>query len=252
MSYNLSKYISVEVKPTLLAAKQHLGAYADGDVLFDWTEFKLPNGTNRLVGVTAIVRGNDGAAQDCPMDLMFATKTPAGLAPQSTGTEQGAMLPTANPYYNEIIGGVKLDATDYSDQVQISIGSATVASSGECPILFESYDNDSTPPVDGMYSFYVAASSNSSAPNFDSNTAVAFAYGAASSSVITLDGTSALLNLAPGDVVRANDEAVMGTISTVDSATQITLTAANTAAIADGDLVYRLSPITLKLTFERH
>ena len=79
MSYNLSKYISVEVKPTLLAAKQHLGAYADGDVLFDWTEFKLPNGTNRLVGVTAIVRGNDGAAQDCPMDLMFATKTPAGL-----------------------------------------------------------------------------------------------------------------------------------------------------------------------------
>ena len=176
---SLAKYITRTVKPTLLAAKQHLGAYADGDVLFDWTEFNLPNGTSRLVGVTAIVRGNDGAAQDCPMDLMFATKTPAGSAPQSTGTEQGAMLPTANPYYNEIIGGVKL------------------------------------------------------------------------ASIITLDGTSALLNLAPGDVVRAQDEAVMGTINTVDSATQITLTAANTAAIADGDLVYRLSPITLKLTFER-
>ena len=245
MSYNLSKYISVEVKPTLLAAKQHLGAYADGDVLFDWTEFKLPNGTNRLVGVTAIVRGNDGAAQDCPMDLMFATKTPAGLAPQSTGTEQGAMLPTANPYYNDIIGGLKLDATDYSDQVQISMGSTTVVESGECPIIFEA-------SATGSNKFYVAATANSGAPNFDSNTAVAFAYGAASASLITLDGTSALLNLAPGDVVRAQDEAVMGTINTVDSATQITLTAANTAAIADGDLVYRLSPITLKLTFERH
>ena len=245
---SLAKYITRTVKPTLLAAKQHLGAYADGDVLFDWTEFNLPNGTSRLVGVTAIVRGNDGAAQDCPMDLMFATKTPAGSAPQSTGTEQGAMLPTANPYYNEIIGGVKLDATDYSDQVQISIGSATVASSGECPILFESYG---TAPDDGRYSFYVAASANSSGPNFDSNTAVALAYGAASASIITLDGTSALVNLAPGDVVRAQDEAVMGTINTVDSATQITLTAVNTAAIADGDLVYRLSPITLKLTFER-
>jgi len=217
---SLAKYITRTVKPTLLAAKQHLGAYADGDVLFDWTEFNLPNGTSRLVGVTAIVRG----------------------------TEQGAMLPTANPYYNEIIGGVKLDATDYSDQVQISIGSATVASSGECPVLFESYG---TAPDDGRYSFYVAASANSSGPNFDSNTAVALAYGAASASIITLDGTSALVNLAPGDVVRAQDEAVMGTINTVDSATQITLTAVNTAAIADGDLVYRLSPITLKLTFER-
>ena len=238
----MDRYIKREVKPTLLAAKLHLGAYADGDVIFDWQEITLPGRANyRLVGATAIVRGNDGAAQDCPMDLMFAKKS---TTPQSIGTEQGAMLPTANPYYNDIIGGLKLDATDYSDQVQISMGSTTVVESGECPIIFEA-------SATGSNKFYVAATANSGAPNFDSNTAVAFAYGAASASLITLDGTSALLNLAPGDVVHAQDEAVMGTISTVDSATQITLTAANTEAIVDGDLVYNLSPIKLILTFEK-
>ena len=251
-----SKYFTVRVKPTLLAAKQHLGAYADGDVIFDWTEFKLSNGAHRLIGCTAVVRGNDGAAQDCPMDLMFATQTQghggvaAGAAPQSIGTQQAASIPTANPYYNDLIGGMKLQAADYGEQVQTSIAYAEGVRGAECPILFESYGN--TVPSDGNYTFYVTATANSAAPNFDSNTAVANVYGAASASIITLDGTSALTTLAPGDVVRAQDEAIMGTVSTVDSATQITLTAANTAAIADGDVVYRLSPITLIFTFERY
>ena len=55
----------------------------------------------------------------------------------------------------------------------------------------------------------------------------------------------------PGDKLVAHDGAVLGTVSTVDSATQLTLTAANTDAIEHDDYIYNENPIRIKLFFER-
>ena len=69
---------------------------------------------------------------------------------------------------------------------------------------------------------------------------------------VPLDSKDATLGFAPGDVVHAVDDAVLGTIKTVDSATQITLTKANVDAIADSDIIYNVSPIQLILACETH
>ena len=57
---------------------------------------------------------------------------------------------------------------------------------------------------------------------------------------------------APGDVIHAVDDAVLGTIKTVDSATQITLTKANVDAIENNDVLYNVSPIQLILGGPRY
>jgi hypothetical protein len=66
--------------------------------------------------------------------------------------------------------------------------------------------------------------------------------------VKTLD---ALISLGPGDILRDEDNQLLGTVKTVDSATQITLEAncANVSAV--DKLVYNTTPITLLLSFEK-
>ena len=56
---------------------------------------------------------------------------------------------------------------------------------------------------------------------------------------------------AKGDVIGAHDGAAIGTIATVESNTAITLETNNTDALANGDLIYNLNPITLIFSFER-
>jgi hypothetical protein len=75
-------------------------------------------------------------------------------------------------------------------------------------------------------------------------------FAAGTQTVITLDTRVASPNWAPGDVMHASDDAVLGTIKTVDSDTQITLTKANVDAIANNDVLYNVSPIQLILTCE--
>ena len=75
-------------------------------------------------------------------------------------------------------------------------------------------------------------------------------FAAGAQTVITLDTLDATLAFAPGDLVHAVDDAVLGTVKTVDSATQITLTAPNTDAIANNDVLYNANPITLVLSCE--
>jgi hypothetical protein len=56
---------------------------------------------------------------------------------------------------------------------------------------------------------------------------------------------------AAGDVLHAADNAILGTISSVDNATQVTLTAANTDAIENTDELYNINPIRIILHFEK-
>ncbi len=59
----MGKFFNVTVKGTVTASKQHVGAFAPGDVLFDWTAFDVPKGSSLLKNVYAKVRGLNGADQ---------------------------------------------------------------------------------------------------------------------------------------------------------------------------------------------
>ena len=251
----LGKYITRTVKPTIAANLANGdAALTANDVVFDWTAFTLPNGVNRLVGVTVIAPPtNAGASQDFPLDLLFATNTrgnggiASGSAPQSIGTISSAATPAASPYYNDLVGAVKIDASDFTDTEPRSIGVTGVAQGGMNPVIFESYADSSS---EGEYTFYVAATTPGT-PSLQSGIDINEGNaGAGTQTTITVDGATAL-TLAPGDVLHAQDNAVLGTVSSITNATTIVLTAANEEAFQEDDIIYNNNPITLIFTFER-
>ena len=93
------------------------------------------------------------------------------------------------------------------------------------------------------------------AANFDFTSIKAVnetSFDAGAQTIITMDGSGMDVreHFAPGDVLHAHDDAVLGTVKTAHSATQITLTAANTEAIAEDDIIFDVNPITLVFGFE--
>jgi len=237
-----TRYFTKVVKPFMTIAKQDGGAYSNDDVLFLSTPFEIPKGTSRLIGATATVRGNDGAAQALPFDLLFSSSSLA----MGTESDTAILRPS-----NDLLGVVSFAAADYGGNSLdfFSIASASATPPALC--LTSDDGNNSTFGRElGVDRIYVSGLSGG-AFNFASTTAVTAAHSAGQSTVITLDGKSALLTLAAGDIVFANDGANIGTIKSVDSATQITLEKPNVAAIADGDEVYPRQPIKIILSFER-
>ena len=71
----LSKYFTVKVKPTITASLQ-TGVFTAGDVVWDWTSFEVPKGTNRIIGATLMVRGTNGtgaATNQAGFEIYFAS-----------------------------------------------------------------------------------------------------------------------------------------------------------------------------------
>jgi len=232
-----------------MPASIQAAAYADTEILFDWHKVEGFKG-GAIDGVKVIVRGTDGAAQTMvAIDLFFATShipTPADnastsisrdrtiidVAPTTLGTT-GAAVDTPG-WFNNLVGHVPVLAGDFNDADLIYLNIANVNLVGE------------EIPVSG--DLYVAAVAKGA---LDFRTTVRVnetGFAAGTQTVITLDSKDATLGFAPGDVVHAVDDAVLGTIKTVDSATQITLTKANVDAIADSDIIYNVSPIQLILS----
>ena len=256
------KYFSVEVKPQFVASvMEAAGAIDANDVLFSWTPFKVPTGGNRLIGITAIVRSANGTLHSPLLDLYFASQTQghggvaACSAPQAIGSLETVMKPSANPFYNDLIGSAQILADDYTHGGHTSVATTAIGTGGQSPIIMGNAYNADCDDSEGFQTVYMAATTPST-PNFHSDVAVNEAgFGAGTQTVITVSGTDALEVFAPGDIIHAQDDAVLGTISTVDSATQITLTAANTEAIvgSDGtaDRLYNIHPMKFILSFEK-
>jgi len=242
----MGRYFTKTVKPTMLAAKMDSGAYSADDVLFDWFAFDVPKGTSMLKGVTALVRGNDGAAQFLPFDVLFAKSDADGTAPTSLGTEHA----TANGvgFYNNLLGMIRFAASDYGQKSLDTIGIANVAAAP--PLGFALTGEPDSGTNVGYDKIYVGGLAGG-AFNFASTVTVnETSFDAATQTEITVDTKDATLVLAPGDVIIAQDEAAIGTLVTVE-ATRLVLESANTAAIANNDEVYNQSPITLILSFEK-
>ena len=229
----------------IMPASIQAAAYADTEILFDWHKIEGLKGT-AITGIQTIVRGTDGADQAAAtlvgMDLFFATShipTPndgvnvsVDAVPPTLGTT-GAAVDTPG-WFNNLIGYVPIVAADMSDGDLVYLNMAS-KSGLSIPIGAD---------------VYVAAISKGA---FDFRTTVRVnetGFAAGAETVITLDSKVASPVFAPGDVIHAVDDAVLGTIKTVDSDTQITLTKANVDAIADSDILYNVTPIQFILTSE--
>ena len=180
------------------------------------------------------------------IDLLFATTsipTPSDdvnvsvdQVPTTLGTT-GAAVDTPG-WFNNLVGYVPVASGDFNDADLIYLNTANVSLAGkEIPV--------------GPGDLYVAAVAKG-ALDFRTTVQVNEAnFAAGTQTVITLDTKDATLLFAPGDVIHAVDDAVLGTIKTVDSATQITLTKANEEAIENNDVLYNVSPIQLILSGTR-
>ena len=233
-----------KVSPIMPASIQ-ASAYADTEILFDWHKIDIKRASS-ISGLQCIVRGTNGAAQTMVgIDLLFATShipTPddsanvsIDVAPVTLGTT-GAAVDTPG-WFNNLCGYVPIAAGDFNDADLVYLNIAT--------------KSDLNIPVNG--DLYVAAIAKG-ALDFRQTAQLNDADGltAGETATIAVDTRVVTPNWAPGDVIHAVDDAVVGTIKTVDSDTQITLTTANVDALEDDDVLYNVSPIQLILACETH
>jgi len=267
----VNKYFNVEVKPTIQASKL-VTVYGGGDVVFDWHAIDIPKGASRLVGVTAILRQKHGTAgNEFPFQLVYA-KSIGNVAPSSLGTVN--LTADGTGYYNNVIGKSTFVAKDYmSDVLDNGVVVAALAQGGadsEKPsIILEGEPNSGTNV--GFDKLYVGMISEGA---FDFTTAALTdaavdVSGLSAATITTIDGTAADLVFAVGDVLHAQDDVVIGEITSLD-ADNITFrhdgengTPANFAAwqvqngagtagdLADGDELINVNPIKIILHLEK-
>lgn len=228
------KFYSVTVKPKLTASKQ-TGAYASGDVLFDWTEVPVDRGTSRLVSVQIVFRGTDGAEQSQGLELFFSKSS----SENTLGVENA----TATMYpSNDIVGFLYINDSAFSgslDTFSVSSGMATGGLYGESSVMI-------TP--DSGESIYIAGTVLG-ALDF-SSTVQCDGVHATSQAGVTVKTTDARNTFAAGDLLHDEDDRVIGTVSSVNSATSITMTSNLENATIDNKDLYNVNPVTIILGFE--
>jgi len=260
----MGKYFTVEVKPTMPASVQHAEAYANTEILFDWTSFEVPKGPSRLVGITALVRGIDGADQagTIDMELFYAkTRDNGATAPPTLGTTGAAV--SSSGWQNHMLGRTRIDASGHSEQgdlVYMNVmsaghGNALTAATQAGLVLQGEPDSGSSVGYDTLY----IAGISKGALDF-STTVLARGGEAAGVRVVETDKGSdndpdAELIFAPGDVLHSATNDVLGTVKSIaafgSSKQDITFTAPTTDIIADNEEIYNINPITLILQFEK-
>ena len=245
----MGKFHAITVKPTITASRQ-TSAFADGDVMFDWTSFDIPKGANKLINVTALMRGTDGVAQSFALNRYFAKtlQNPKMVAPGSLGDINGSASGTG--YQNHLIGTCQIEESDLTAGTDIvSIGNAQFGARMNGPNIVLQGEPDSGSNV-GYDKLYVAGITPDGDPSFASTVQVSTET-ATSTAAVVVKTTSALTNFDKGDVLTDEDDLAIGTIKTVTDATNLVLEANCASVSAVNKDLYNINPITLILSFEK-
>jgi len=249
----INKYFTVEKLLTIAASKQHAGTMASGDLMVDWTALQIPKGASKLVGATVLIRAKGDATPTANVfgfDLVFAKTNTVSL-----GTVGG---PIAHRPNNDILGAIEFDTNNFASGhfQSTAIGTVGGDSNNACPPLVLQGDVTTGDNV-GFDTIYVGVVSKSPSNTFESiNTVAETSFNAGAQTVITMDDGSGGTTMdcrehfAAGDILHAQDDAVLGNVAST-AAQAITLTAANTEAIADNDVIYNVNPIKIILGFEK-
>tara|TARA_R110002020_G_C16055600_1_gene754979 strand:+ start:40 stop:816 length:777 start_codon:yes stop_codon:yes gene_type:complete len=255
------KYFTIEVKPTITTTALAAGNIVNTNILFDWAGFDVPKGASRLIGITARYTGKNGVDYT-PTDIeLFWAKTIANSAPGTLGGD-GAV--DTFGWFPNIIGKTYLDASmgaNDGDLVMGNIITAAVPGGGAAGsaeptntpafnqlVLQGEPDSGINVGYDKLYVAGIAKDThNWGASTMECGTGLA----TTSPTLAVTDLSPILSGIGPGDVLRDEDDNLLGTVKSVDSATSMTMEANLGNASAAGKLVYNTTPITLVLSFER-
>jgi len=258
----MGKYFNVAVKPPVAVAALAAGNITDAEILFDWAGFDVPKGACRLIGMTILYTGKNGVDYTpTDFELFWATGDADGSAPTTMG-EDGAAVDTFG-WFNNIQGKTYVDASLMTNDGDLITGNVLSMQEGEIDftdtgrwvnpfpgnlVLQGAPDSGTNVGYDKLYVAAIAKGThNWGASTMTIDTTVP----ATTSPIITVADLSALIAVGPGDILRDEDDQLIGTVKTVDSATQITLEANSANAVAEDKLVYNTNPITLVCSFER-
>tara|TARA_R100001369_G_C3269369_1_gene159745 strand:- start:54 stop:821 length:768 start_codon:yes stop_codon:yes gene_type:complete len=251
------RYFNVTVVPDIPASLQQTTAFSAEDALFGWTSFEIPKGGARLIGATMMVRPR-GNASPSPNEkgafIVFATNDnqPIGII-----NSAAARIPS-----NDFIGFVEFDdATSYAATLNSTSVAVTGRSNGDVnthpSIVFAREDgSEGQGSSVGYDKFYMRGMA---AGQFDFTSINTIQTTEAASATIHCDGSGMDLreHFIPGDVLHtattvgaADADSLIGTVLTVDSATNITLTATSAVPHVDGTIIMNLNPIRIILHFE--
>jgi len=275
----MGKYFNVIVKPTIQASKL-ASAYSSGDVVFDWHPVDIPKGASRLIGVTAIIRKKDGTAtNEHPFQLVYA-KSINTADPTSLGTVHATANGTG--YYNNVIGKSSFIAKDYianvlDNGVQIaSLQQGGADSERTQQVIQCEPESGSNVGFDKLYVGMIAEGAFDFGSAAEISRAITIATNTGSFVNADVEGTALDLVFAPGDVIHAADDIIIGEVDTVSanamtfkfsgeataSETGYTVPASLAAFriqngegtagdLADGDQLINVNPIKIILHFER-
>ena len=267
------------ITPLVKASAQH-AAFAEGDIVFDWASFDIPRGTSRLLGATITTRHNKVANQVGTLDLVFAKDNGTNSTPTSIGTGN-AILGVTNFASTDIIGFLPGKLSDMSGE-GITATAATYHTSAVSPSPIILEPNSNSGANVGVDRYYVAGLA-SGALDLQGLVAIGPSTGVdisgSNGTFGTIDGTDPRLVFAPGDLLHAEDDIILGEVATVATAAltfktdgskqyhaggetlfsnpatfaawQIQNGADAAGDLADGDELYNLHPITLILHWEK-
>jgi len=254
----MGKYFNVTVKPTISVAALAAGNINDTEILFDWHGFDVLKGAARLLGMTILYTGKNGVDY-APTDFeLFWSKGYAdGTAPTTMGAD-GAVVDTFG-WFNNIQGKMFVDVSDSVNDgdlitgnvisaIHVTGGIGTSAHGGGSGLVLQGAPDSGTNV--GYDKLYVAAIAKGT-HNWGASTMQVSTETATTTPIMVVKTLDALISMGPGDVLKDQADQALGTVKTVDSATQITLEANCASVSAVDQLVYNTTPITLVLSFEK-
>jgi len=258
-------YFNVTAKPYILPSEQHDGNIVNTKILADWTEFEIPKGAAKLVGMTVLYRGKNGAdVTPTDFEVFWAKGNPDGSAPTTLGVVTGdVVVPAGQPWYNLIQGKTYVDVSNGLNDVDlltmnvISVPNVTggIADAGGVDgftntnsVVLQGEPNSGTNVgYDKLYCALIAKATH----NWGASTITVNGTPAITTNIMTVADVDAFLMFAPGDVIYDEDDRLMGTVKSIDSATQITFVNNLANAGVNDKVLYNASPITLVLSFEK-
>tara|TARA_R110002020_G_scaffold372404_1_gene583862 strand:- start:312 stop:1088 length:777 start_codon:yes stop_codon:yes gene_type:complete len=230
-------------------------AFADKDIVFDWTAIDIPKGTSRLSSASMIVQGTHGARQaEVDFQLWFA-KSKDNVAPTSLGTPNAAV--TGTGWYTNMLGMVVFDSTHSAGDTTpfnqfYSTNIVRAGANSEQRAQSFVIDPEPNSGVNVGFDRIYVAGITMGAINFSTNVLLNQAGNQAATTTettLTVDGAHATKVFEVGDIIQAMDLADIGTITALTT-TSITVTKCK-AALLDDDEILTSSPVRIKLGFEQ-
>ena len=241
-------YFNIELKPTLSGANC-ITAFSAADLVADWEVKTVPTKKAfKVLGATCVERGTEGATQASSYELVFASPDSDGTAPSSLGTVNATINGTG--FFRHLVGIYNVTTTaDTIDTVNVSSPDNTDGNQNPDLIIEPSrvVNADGSIGFDGHGingKICIGVASQSGDPDFGTGVLTTGIVGASTSSVdITVDGVDARKALAVGDVINAQDGAVVGTVTSIPDDTSVVVDAV-AGALANNDELCNVNPVT--------